>query len=129
MYFSPPNFNPGEKALYSSSFCKAPCHELCVCCRIITEIHIFMPIPLLSAANLSAGEKRERILFPLLPEADRSRKRQAWRWVCVSLWPIKGYCSVLSTGDSLYCHRPLWQALFICVRSAGGPALGPGATG
>lgn len=82
-----------------------------------------MPIPLLSAANLSAGkkEKGKHLVFLCYQQADRSRKRQGWRWVCVSLCPIKGYCSVLSTADSLYCHIPLWQALFICFRSAGGP--------
>lgn len=59
MYFSPPSFHPGGiKALYSFSFCRAPC-QLCVRCWIITQIHIFMPIPLLSAANLSAGKKEK----------------------------------------------------------------------
>lgn len=49
-------------------------------------------------------------------------KGRAWRWVCVSLWPIKGFCFVLSTGDSLYCHRLLWQAWFILFSiSCGGP--------
>lgn len=45
--------------MYSPSFCAAPCHELRVRCRIITQIHIFMPIPLLSATNLSAGKKEK----------------------------------------------------------------------
>lgn len=47
------------KQLYSSSFREAPCHKFCMRCRIITQIHIFMPVPLLSTANLSAGEERK----------------------------------------------------------------------
>lgn len=48
-----------KKALYSSSFREAPCHKFCMRRRIITQIHIFMPAPLLSTANLSAGEERK----------------------------------------------------------------------
>ena len=49
----------GIKALCSFSFSEAPCHKFCVRCWIITQIHIFMPISLLSAANLSAGKKEK----------------------------------------------------------------------
>lgn len=63
MYFSPPSFGSrggwNKKALYSSPFCEAPCHKFCMRCWIITQIHIFMPVPLLSTANLSAGKKEK----------------------------------------------------------------------
>lgn len=51
----------GIKSIVFLSFCicTAPCHELRVRCWIITQIHIFMPIPMLSAANLSAGKKEK----------------------------------------------------------------------
>lgn len=106
----------GIEALCFLAFCTARCHKLHVRCWIITQTHIFMPIPLLSAANLSAGKKGKgkHLVSFVTSEADRSKKRQGWRWGFVSLWPIKGNCSVLSTGDSLHRHRLFWQGLFIC---------------
>lgn len=105
-----------------------------VCCRIITKIHMFMPMLLLSIVNLSAGKKGGNIFcFLCYQKADTSKKKRkkgrAKRWVCVSLWPIKGFCSVLSSGDSFYSCRLLWQTLFICLQSAGGPVLAPQAIG
>lgn len=85
MYFSPPSFNPGgNKSIVLPLILHG---SLRVRCWIITQIHIFMPIPLLSAANLSAGkkEKGKHLVFLCYQRADRSRKKAGAGDGCVSL--------------------------------------------
>ena len=113
----------GIKSIVFLSFCTAPCHE---CVAELSHKYTFS-YPC-SAPLISLQERKGKASCCLCyQQADRSRKRQGWRWVCVSLWPIKGNCSVLSAGDRLPCHRLLWQALFICFSICW--ELGPTATG
>lgn len=121
----------GIKALCSFSFSEAPCHKFCVHCWIITQIHIFMPIPLLSVANLSAGkkEKGKHLVSFVTSEQIGVEKGRAGDG-CVSLCGllraiVPSYLLETARTVAACSGRP---CLFVS-RSAKGPALSPGATG